>query len=142
MRISSSSRYSPRLHPEPSSKIILRAVWYRITDAPTKRRQLAVVMLSVLLNTAVRFSSLTVIFLDGSQPFWKSTMCILNFPTVNTKSYRSAVLYMVSLRPCVIKLPLRCNVVINVAARTHIFICIQWNIAKIMWSSKWLRLFC
>lgn len=119
---SSSSRCSPRLRPETSSKIILRAVWYRVTDTPTKRRQLAVVMLSVFLNTAVRFSSLTIIFLDESQPFWKKHNVQIKFPychhEINLLSFLSVVYgIVVAMRDR--KLPMRCNMLINVAI--HIY---------------------
>jgi len=79
-------------------------------------------MLFVFLNTAVKFSSLTIMFLDGSQPFWKIHSVQIKFPyshhEINLLSFCSVVYgIVVAMRDR--KLPMRCNMVINVA--THIY---------------------
>lgn len=138
-----SSRCSPRLRPKTSSKIIMRAVWYRITDAPTKRRQRVVVMLSVFVNTAVRFPSLTIMFLDGSKPFWKNRNVHIKFPYCHHENHLlsfHSVVYGIVVAMRDKKLPMWYNMIM--LQLMYIYICMQWNIAKIMWPSKWLRLCC
>jgi len=80
-------------------------------------------MLSVLLNTVGRFSSLTIMFLDWSQPFWKKHNVQIKFPychhEINLLSFCSVV-YGIVMAMYDRKLPVWCNMVINVATRIYI----------------------
>jgi hypothetical protein len=74
----------------------------------------------VFLNTAVRFSSLKIMFFDGPQPFWKKHNVHIKFPychhEINLLSLCSVV-YGTDVAMRDRKLPKWCNMVINVA--TH-----------------------